>query len=1090
MTRDEMKQQGISLSPKPKIKKRLWTNSRTGKVRNVPADLDPGWDHNPGKRRLDHLKQVKQEKIGQLTIAQQQANKVSDQAIKKAQQAYMTQLAANQALKKLGQSEIDGAFERQKKKTLERAAQHQLDTAISENTPYLANAIKQLNKQKGSAGLSSTELLAKAKTKATSIEQSVLLNQYKKAKVSDKQPSAKAQAAYDNLPGEAQLAIDDAIELKTGQYQAKATLKDIKDNPKGQTLKHQILQKLDKSENAENLTPVKLLQLVEEQYKLEQAKKEVAAKLSGYKKKVLEGKLPTPGQQAAFNSLDDAAKDKFLAKVDVAKKAAASEPVGTVTKKTKQPPSNPVEKTDPVPTTVEPQAKAPEWSNLTKIGNQKGSNPGGIYQDTTTGKKYYVKEPDSEDIARNEVLAAKLYEAAGVDVPTLHLMKEGKTVRIASEIIEDLQQDGSQLASGNIQGINDNFMVDAWLANWDVAGLGYDNLLIKGSKAIHIDVGGALRYRAQGGLKGQAFGKEVLEIESLRDLGMNPQSAAVFANVTKDDMVAGARRVLSLSSQQIEEMVETYGPTTKRERTRLVNTLVARQKYIAKQFPQAVQKKQAQPATSTPITRLEHEQIKNSRSNGYAIATDKGDIEDHNVLLYHKQSPEGKQQTGAYFKLMPAAMRKLERTLSQTQDSKQYDDLHGLIIKAVKSVAHRADNDMALEPHVFGYIDAAIERYEEIQKILTEDVAKKLRPNKDLTDFNKKTEPFISRLSQVRNDQVSGEIPTWDKTLGFYKKFTIKPAKSGAKTKGLQWQKKNTEYGLSSFDRGHQRHGKSKELVGTSHYETKVNGATIRFWPQGEYDVRFALQGRVEIEVPGNKQDDALKIFDAITELGIDSQRTSALDIEELYLDKLSYIHKQDKKLSNLTKGMDDQQERIDLKLSSLSETLELDLKNSPSYQPMGQHQAFGHGRRVHYRPEVLEDKAFKGFEKDYRIFHENTAEKNIVETLKNVLSSGGQMASTTDKIRRGIKLGGMSYSEDLYSGGANYFFTRIRKKNTAYEKEGFVWKSKQAARVDAISYSHDAYGRTADHYVQQHRKTDIRQLKAISKEPINLVSF
>ncbi|WP_422409751.1 hypothetical protein [Endozoicomonas sp. ALB122] len=278
--------------------------------------------------------------------------------------------------------------------------------------------------------------------------------------------------------------------------------------------------------------------------------------------------------------------------------------------------------------------------------------------------------------------------------------------------------------------------------------------------------------------------------------------------------------------------------------------------------------------------------------------------------------------------------------------------------------------------------------------------------------------------------------------------------------------------------------------MGTSHYETKVNGATIRFWPQGEYDVRFALQGRVEIEVPGNKQDDALKIFDAINELGIDSQRTSALDIEELYLDKLSYIHKQDKKLSNLTKGMDDQQERIDLKLSSLSETLELDLKNSPSYQSMGQHQAFGHGRRVHYRPEVLEDKAFKGFEKDYRIFHENTAEKNIVETLKNVLSSGGQMVSTTDKIRRGIKLGGMSYSEDLYSGGANYFFTRIRKKNTAYEKEGFVWKSKQAARVDAISYSHDAYGRTADHYVQQHRKTDIRQLKAISKEPINLVSF
>ncbi|WOG30475.1 hypothetical protein [Endozoicomonas sp. 8E] len=55
-------------------------------------------------------------------------------------------------------------------------------------------------------------------------------------------------------------------------------------------------------------------------------------------------------------------------------------------------PLNPVEKIDSPPTSVEPQTKAPELSNLTKIGNQKGFNPGGIYHDTTTGKKYYIKE--------------------------------------------------------------------------------------------------------------------------------------------------------------------------------------------------------------------------------------------------------------------------------------------------------------------------------------------------------------------------------------------------------------------------------------------------------------------------------------------------------------------------------------------------------------------------------------------------------------------------------------------------------------------------------------------------------------------------
>ncbi|WP_202969857.1 hypothetical protein, partial [Endozoicomonas atrinae] len=456
--------------------------------------------------------------------------------------------------------------------------------------------------QKGTANLTPKELLDSAKAKAETIKQSVLINQYKKAIIDGKAPNSNALAAYHQLPEEAQKAIDQSIELKTGQLLAKETLKDIKENPKGQTLKNQILTKLEKSGETDSLPPVQLLKKVEEQYQVEQLKKETAAKLSGYKKKVLAGKLPTPGQQAAFNTLDENAKEKFLAKLDKAKQGAAQSVA--VTHNT---PDSPLPDTDQTakqklaqkPVVATPESnEAPQWSDLTKIGNQKGSNPGGFYQDTTTGKKYYIKEPASEDIARNEVLAAKLYEAAGVDVPNVYLLQDDKQIRIASEIIDGLQQDAGQLTSGKLQGVGNNFMVDAWLANWDVVGLSYDNLLIKGSKAIHIDTGGALRYRAQGGLKGDAFGKKVLEIESLRDSAMNPQSAAVFASLTKEDMIAGARKVLALDKQQITELIESVGPTTKRERTRLINILVARQQDIAKQYPEALQKIAPEPAIS------------------------------------------------------------------------------------------------------------------------------------------------------------------------------------------------------------------------------------------------------------------------------------------------------------------------------------------------------------------------------------------------------------------------------------------------------------------------------------------------------------
>ncbi len=1066
MTRDELKQHGLNISPKPKISKRKWTNPRTGKTRYVPADLDPGWDHNPAQRRIKHLQEIKREKASLLSAVQQKAINKSDKQIKQLAKQYKVELAANKALKKLADSEVDGAFAAQKAKTIQRAAQHQIDTAISENTPYLANAIKQLNKQKGAAQLTPSELLKKAQGKATKIEQSVLLNQYKKSVVADKPPSAKAQAAYDDLPDEAKLAIDDTIEAKTGQKKAKAALKDIKDNPKGQTLKHQVLTKLEKTGEAEKLTPVQLLKKVDGQYKIEQTKKENAAKLSGYKKKVLDGKLPTPAQQAAFNSLDDDAKDKFLLKVEAEKKKQAGEKDA----------SNPVE-----------QHEAPKWADLTKIGNQKGSNTGGTYQDTTTGKKYYIKEPASEDIARNEVLAAKLYEAAGVDVPTIHLMKDKGTVRIASEIIDDLKQDKSLLSSAQAKGVNDNFVVDAWLANWDVAGLSYDNLLMKGKKAIRIDVGGSLRYRAQGSEKGKAFGKEVLEIESLRDRGMNPQSAAVFASITKDDMIAGARKVLALDRKQITELVEQFGPTTKRARTSLVSKLVARQQSIARQLPEATTIPKAERPANAAITRIEHEQVTNSRSNGYAIATDKGDIEDQNVLVYHKLNLQQQDVTAAYFKLRPQAMRRLQSTIKGAE-SERYNQIHDKLIGAIKSVAYRADKKEELNYGIKSKVEKVIEEYEELSTLMEEEVKRGIRPQSQLDEFEKRLQPFIDELQDVLVNTDIDPVPEWDKSLGIYKAFDIKPPKT---EKGsLNWKKRRSQYQLSKFDRGHQKEGSTKHTLDSYHYEATLDdGSLIRYWPD-EKGTYFSLQGRVEIEVNGHGQKNTVRIFNAIEELGIDSKRATELDMEELYLDKLAYIHKQDKIIKSKTASINDQPARIKEKIKQLNKALDTDITESRHYNPLGERQAFDQGRRVWFRPDVDNDPDLKKFEKTRRLHHSKSGRKAMPDLIRDILKSGGQMATTTDKIRRGIKPGGMSPETDLASGGANYFFTRIRGTFQAYDEQGFVWKARQATRMDAISYNHDAYGRTTGTHVQDNRFFKVKDLLKISGYSSNETIF
>src|SRR5690606_1928514 len=112
-------------------------------------------------------------------------------------------------------------------------------------------------------------------------------------------------------------------------------------------------------------------------------------------------------------------------------------------------------------------------STWKKVGEQGGSNPGGTYE-APDGSRYYVKFSKSSDHARNEVLADTLYKMAGVDTANLQLLDLGNgKLGTASPIMENAKQDlSSKMKSKSyLDKIREGFAADAWLANWDVAGL-------------------------------------------------------------------------------------------------------------------------------------------------------------------------------------------------------------------------------------------------------------------------------------------------------------------------------------------------------------------------------------------------------------------------------------------------------------------------------------------------------------------------------------------------------------------------------------------------------------------------------------------
>lgn len=220
-----------------------------------------------------------------------------------------------------------------------------------------------------------------------------------------------------------------------------------------------------------------------------------------------------------------------------------------------------------------------------KIGPQKGSNPGGEYSDGKSA--WYVKESKSGAIAKNEVLAAKLYQVAGSPVPEIHLAKlPGGMLGVASKMLPTGGMKFDPAGPMSQAAARENFATHAWLANWDAVGLENDNQVWahhngeEKPKLTTIDVGGSLLYRAQGAPKGDAWNKDVSEWDSMVDWTKNPQSAKVFAGMTPQQVIESGEKVASVPYSVIKKLVDQYGPGDQKQKDELASTLMARRDFI------------------------------------------------------------------------------------------------------------------------------------------------------------------------------------------------------------------------------------------------------------------------------------------------------------------------------------------------------------------------------------------------------------------------------------------------------------------------------------------------------------------------------
>jgi len=495
---------------------------------------------------------------------------------------------------------------------------------------------------------------------------------------------------------------------------------------------------------------------------------------------------------------------------------------------------------------------------------------------------------------------------------------------------------------------------------------------------------------------------------------------------------------------------------------------------------------------------------------GKSIPIDVDQIEDQNALVFQqtvkKSSKVTGKQTVVQIKVRPEHEDKIleaigkagpagkKTILPQVGAPLPEDEFYDTILTAVKSVNHHlADNNFNQKS-----VDAAVKLKTKLSKLLKhEDV--EIRHMAE--SYIAKIEELHASVLDVANGKGSGKKVT--KFVEYLRKSEPSKAVQAVKPKDMVVRKgkvlmqkrtntageiitDGTERDLSSlFGRG---------MADGTQFEIEFeDGVTAVYRPwAGNSDI-FAAAGELEVRVDGACAPGVVeKALDKIERLGLNATPAAIEDAEIMYLQKQAYVQGIDnspryKKALGAMRNKSKQEQVKTLRDFWNAELGVRDVTELPHYNPFGEFQHATHGklegagRRTQMRFDLTESDLERQMS-GYSLRHTLTDDRDMAEFIETALEHNGAMVSTVEKMRMGIKPGGMSPVADMESGGGTYFFTRIRKTPSSARpgEPGLYFKRNLLRRMDAITYDHDKFGRCTGDHVRRNRKSQIDQWKSI----------
>jgi len=727
------------------------------------------------------------------------------------------------------------------------------------------------------------------------------------------------------------------------------------------------------------------------------------------------------------------------------------------------------------------QAKAAETPTIMfhedfpKIGPKPGGSMDGfLAKHTPTGEEWIVKIPagaDAESMAFNEALSAQLYRAAGVNHADVHYVKGpqgehwavSKMLPNAKKVTRDTMAQSPEVL--------ENMAVDAWLGNWDVVGLEFDNIISSGGRLYRIDAGGSMKFRAMGGQKeidDWLQRPDIQEMDTFREPSINAQSASVFGKASQAQIEVGVRKVLAVTDAQIDDILDKFGPDNRglgvMVKAEYRAALISRRDWLAKKFPHLKAPEPPAPINVAVSAGSFAERVTGSRSIGASRMGDKDMVEDHNILFWEEGDAIGKMDTtGAKLTLRTTVLDKQVRPPGSGS---------GRNMPPIISAGFQKFN-MQAKQAVIGMKHYSAIRQEELDRVRAlRDVFNDMEDGKIIVhnkDFLEPARKWLEAMEKAIKPGLgqAADLPDLN-ALGMFaamEDFPIVVAAKATKTTkaSYTWTKLDAlpaKYhdkgylirrpaGFNDRDRGvedgHIRLG-SSEMP----YEADVDGVTVHYWPRT--GPGKAVQGNLHVMTKKTGQA-ALKEIDAtLKKLGIDTKPPKLVDMERRYL----FAHYRARNERPPKPGNGGTAAYVQAMKDDLSQKAGYDITKSDYWQPAGKENAFQQGHKVFLRADV--DNMSSDW--DTANFGHGSSGTANDELLKNVIHQGGWMTPKAEFDRKGmhyLRWGGLSPGPDRLGGGSHYIYTSL---NTSGGDQAFRFDGKtMARRVDARMHHTDPTG-------------------------------